>query len=253
MALKFILRSLEGLSDDVKKLYVKKGEEYRLDVDDLPEDPKLAEFRDNNRKLNKELAEAKEELKKFEGVDPARYKEFEDTARKVKEGELIKAGKIDELLNSKLEPIKKDFETKLSASEKKNHDLSSQLEVLQIDNRLTEIGAKKGLRPTAIQDMLGRGRSVFKLKDGKVVALDEDGAQRRTKSGDPLTMEAWFDEDLTPNAPHLFQSSSGGGANGDGHKGNGKTIARAEFNKLHPAEQAAAGLKAAKGELTIVD
>jgi hypothetical protein len=238
MALKAILKSVEGLSEELKKLYVKKGDEYRLDVEDLPEDPKLAEFRDNNRKLNKELSDAKEELKKFDGIDATKYKEYESTQQKLKDGELIKAGKIDELLNSKIEPIKKEFQSKLEESEKKNATLASQLEVLQVDNKLTEIGTKKGLRPTAIQDMLGRGRSVFKLKDGKVVALDQDGAQRRAKSGDPLSMEAWFDEDLTPNAPHLFQSSNGGGANGNnGHNGNSKTMSRAEFDKLPPLAQ----------------
>jgi len=238
MALKAMLKSLEGLSDEVKKLYVKKGDEYHLDVDDLPEDPKLAEFRDNNRKLNKELNEARDELKKFDGLDVAKYKEYESTQQKLKDGELIKAGKIDELLNSKLDPIKKEFQTKLETSEKKNQQLNSQLETLMIDEALTKLGATKGLRPTAIDDMIARGRKIFKLKDGKPAALGDDGAQARDKSGNPITMQTWLDS-LATDAPHLFQSSSGGGANGNtGHANdNGKTMTRAEFDKLNPLAQ----------------
>lgn len=237
MALKALLKSLDGLSDELKKLYVKKGDEYHLDLEDLPDDPKLAEFRDNNRKLNKELAEAKEELKKFDGLDVAKYKEYETTQQKLKDGELIKAGKIDELLNSKLDPIKKEFQLQLEASKKEKEQLNSQLETLTIDNQLTELGTKKGLRPTAIDDMIARGRKVFKLKDGKPVALGNDGAQILDKAGNPITMQIWLDA-LTTDAPHLFQSSTGGGANGNqGKSGTGKTMRREEFAKLDPSAQ----------------
>lgn len=238
MALKAILKSLEGLSDEVKKLYVKKGDEYRLDVEDLPEDPKLAEFRDNNRKLNKDLTDAKEELKKFEGIDVTKYKEYEATQQKIKDGELIKAGKIDELLNSKLDPIKKEFQTQLDVAKKENQQLNSQLETLTIDNKLTELGTKKGLRPTAIDDMIARGRKIFRLKDGKPAALGQDGAQILDRGGNPVTMDTWIDS-LATDAPHLFQSSNGGGANGNNGNGNGKskTMSRADFDKLNPVAQ----------------
>ena len=253
MALKAILKSIEGLSDELKKQYVKKDDGFHLDVEDLPEDPKLAEFRDNNRKLNKELTEAKEELKKFEGVDLTKYKEFEATAQKLKDGELIKAGKIDELLTSKLDPIKKDFQTKLDASEKKNQTLSSQLETLMIDEQLTKLATTKGLRPTAIDDMVARGRRVFSIKDGKPLALDKDGAQVLTKDGNPVTMQTWLDS-LATDAPHLFQSSNGGGSNGSGNgNGHGKTMTRADFDKLDPTGKTEAVGRVTKKELQIVD
>lgn len=238
MALKAILKSLDSLSDDVKKLYVKKDDGYHLDVEDLPEDPKLAEFRDNNRKLNKEVTDLKDELKKFDGVDVVKFKEYESTQQKLKDGELIKAGKIDELLNSKLEPIKKEFQSQLDVSKKEKEQLSAQLETLTIDNKLTELGSKKGLRPTAIDDMIARGRKVFKLKDGKPAALGQDGAQILDKSGNPITLDTWIDS-LATEAPHLFQSSNGGGANGNNGNGNanGKVLSRAEFDKLNPVAQ----------------
>lgn len=246
MALKFAVKLLEGLSDEVKKLYVKKGDEYHLDVDDLPEDPKLDEFRTNNRKLNKELGETREALKQFDGVDPAKYKEYETTQQKLKDGELIKAGRIDELLTSKLDPIKKEFQTRIDESEQRNQTLSAQLEVLQIDNQLTELGTKKGLRPTAIEDMLGRGRKVFQLKDGKVLALDQDGAQARTKSGDPLTMQTWLDG-LATDAPHLFQSSTGGGSPGNSNGNSSDKVIQAGDPVIFGRNLE----KIAKGEITV--
>lgn len=238
MALKVIVKTLDGLDEATKKLYVQKDGEFHLDVEGLPEDPKLGEFRENNRKLNAKVTELTDTLKQFEGVDAAKYKEYELTQHKLRDKQLIDAGKIDELLNSKIDPIKKEFQTKLEAAQKENSALSGRLEILHIDNQLTELGTKKGLRPTAIEDMLARGRRVFRLKDGQVVALDQDGAQARTKSGDPLTMPAWLDT-LATEAPHLFQPSNGGGANnnnGNGHHG-AKTLSRGEFQKLAPESQ----------------
>lgn len=234
MALKAVLKSLDGLEDPIKALYKKEGDEYRLDVEGMVPKATLDEFRETNISLKKENDGLKDKLKQFDGVDLAKWKELQATEQKLKDGELIKAGKIDELITSRLDPIKKEFQSKLDAAQKEKEQLASQLETLQIDDQLTKLATTKGLRPTAIEDMLARGRRVFRIKDGKVVALDKDGAQLLTKSGDPLNMQAWVDS-LATEAPHLFQSSTGGGAQNNGNKGAGaKTMTRAEFEKLAP-------------------
>lgn len=233
MALKPVLKSLDGLDDATKKLYVSKDGEFHLDVEGGFASPakltevegKLTEFRENNRTLNAELTKAKEDLKKFEGVDLAEVTRMREQDQKLKDKKLIDAGKIDELLESKLQPIKFKFETDLKASIDRNSELTQQLERMAIDDQLTKIGIERGIQPTAIDDFQYRGRQLFKLKDGKVVPLAPDGTIKRNAKGDQLSMTEWV-EQLSSAAPHLFKPSSGGGAsNNSGKGGEGKTIA----------------------------
>lgn len=233
MALKPVLKSLDGLDDPIKKLYISKDGEFHLDVEGGLASPtklaeiesKLAEFRDNNRTLNTELTTAKETLKKFDGVDVEEVRRLKDQQQQLKDKKLIDAGKIDELLEQKLSPIKTAFESQLKAATDRNGELNLQLERMAIDDQLTKIGIERGIQPTAIDDFQYRGRQLFKLKDGKVVPLAPDGTIKRNAKGDQLSMTEWV-EQLSTEAPHLFKPSSGGGASNNSGKGggDGKTI-----------------------------
>lgn len=253
MALKALLDSLDGLSDDTKKLYLPKDGKFQLDVDGVVPKERLDEFRTNNLTLKQQLEERDAALKKFDGVDLTKWKELQTTDQKLRDKQLVDAGKIDELLASKLEPIKKEFQTQLDSAKKEKDSLRGQMAALMIDEALIKIATTKGLLPSAIDDMLARGRRVFTLKDGKPVALGHDGATLLSKAGDPVTMESWVGA-LSTEAGHLFKSSSGGGANGSGHGTNGsKTITRAEFDKLSDTDKASIGIKAARKEIQILD
>lgn len=254
MALKLILKTLDGLDEAVKKLYVKQGEEFRLDVEGVVSEAqhtelktKLEEFRENNRTLNGELTKTKETLKQYEGVDLEEVKRLRDQEQKLKDKKLIEAGKIDELLESKLQPIKTSFEQQLKAATDKNAELTGQLERMAIDDQLTKLGVEKGILPTAIEDFRYRGRQIFKLKDGQVVPLAGDGTVVRNTKGDPLSMADWI-EKLATDAPHLFAPSKGGGApNGGGRPApNGATIPAGD-----PVAFGANLEKIAKGEVTV--
>ena len=233
MALKAILKSLDGLSDAVKELYKKDGEEYRLEVEGMVPKASLDEFRESNVELKKKNETLTAELKKWDGIDHSKVKETLELERQVKEGQLVKAGKLDELKASWIDPIKSEFQTQLDSLSKSNQTLMTQLESMQIDGELSKLAATKGIRPTAIEDMLHRGKKVFKLKDGKVVAQATDGTTLTTKTGEPMTMTAWVDS-LAADAPHLFQPSGGGGApanpGNNGTTPGAKTVKRATFD-----------------------
>lgn len=234
-ALKAVLKSLDGLADPIKELYKKDGEEFRLDVEGMVPKASLDEFRDNNRDLNRELTETKDKLKQFDGVDVKKWGELQETERKVQDGELIKAGKFDELFATKIDPIVKRHQEERDADKKEKERLNGQLSRVMIDQELTKLATAKGLRPEAIPDMLGRLRSEFSVVVDKVVSLDEHGSARRADSGQPYTLESSIDG-LSKTAPHLFQSSSGGGApqNHSITRPGVKTMTRADYAKLDP-------------------
>jgi hypothetical protein len=240
-ALKAILKSLDGLSDAVKELYKKDGDDYRLEVEGMVPKASLDEFRDSNVELKKKNEDLAKQLKQWDGIDITKVRENQELEKKVKEGELVKAGKLDELKSSWLDPIKTEFQTKLDQITQANTHLTTQLESMQIDGELSKLAATKGIRPTAIEDMLHRGKKVFKLKDGKVVAQAGDGTTLTTKTGDPMTMTAWVDT-LAADAPHLFQPSGGGGAppanpNGGGGNNGVKTVKRSVFDGWNAQEK----------------
>ena len=91
---------------------------------------------------------------------------------------------------------------------------------IQIDQGVTTVATKKGLRPTAIPDITARARSVFRLVNGVPTAFESDGKTVRAgKDGiTPMTLEEWVDTQVA-DAPHLFESNTGGGAAGTGAGG----------------------------------
>jgi len=254
-ALKAILKNLDGIADGLKEYYRKDGEDYLLDVEGLVAKEKLDEFRDRNNGIQQKLNEATEALKKFEGVDLKKWKDLQETDRRLRDKELIEAGKFDELLSSKIDPILKKHADEKKAQEEALAKKDQQLARVMIDQELTKIATAKGLRPEAIPDMLGRLRGDFTIVGDKVVSLDPDGNTRRTDGGVPYTLETGI-EGLSKAAPHLFQPSNGSGANNgtggtNGH--GGKTITRADFNKLDYVQQMATAKEATAGKIKIVD
>lgn len=91
------------------------------------------------------------------------------------------------------------------------------LQTLLIDNAITSEATKAGIQSTAMQDVLLRGRSLYRLVDGKPVPMAEGDKVIYGKDGvNPMPVSEWLDR-LTTEAPHLFVPSQGGGARpGDG-------------------------------------
>ena len=71
-------------------------------------------------------------------------------------------------------------------------------------------------------DITARARGVFRLVEGVPTAFEADGKTVRAgKDGvTPMTLEEWVDAQVS-EAPHLFESTAGGGAAGNGSGGAG--------------------------------
>lgn len=91
--------------------------------------------------------------------------------------------------------------------------LHARLSVIQIDQAVVAEATKRGLRPTAVPDVMARARHVFGLLEGVPTPLAEDGKTVRLgKDGkSPLSVPEWLDA-LVSEAPHLFEPNTGAGA-----------------------------------------
>ncbi|MDA4785099.1 DUF6651 domain-containing protein [Enterobacter hormaechei] len=189
----------------------------------------------------KEAAEAN--LAKFSGIsDPAKALEALEMMTKIDQKKLIDAGAVDQV---KAE-ITKVFQQQLDEANGKTQQLESQLYDEMIGGRFGGskfISEKMAIPSEFVRSYFGQN---FKIEGGKVVAYDGQGNKvfSRTKPGELAS----FDEALEslveshPQKDYILKSSgnSGGGSHQSQHQAGQKTMKRAAFDALPPAEQQAA-------------
>jgi len=221
--LKLIIDTLDGLSEEVQKLYVKKEDEkFHLDVDN-PFKTQVAEFRTNNIALLKDKEKLTADLLKFKDIDPSKAKDALEKLQLIADKELIGKGKIEELLTQRTERMKQNYDNQIAAMNTSKDELTinikglkEKLSVVTIDNAI-QMAVSEDAVPVkgAMSDIISRGRSVFSLDDkGGVVALDDKGGIRYSKDGsNSLSIKEWA-QNLSTDAPFLFEPSDGVGSKG---------------------------------------
>lgn len=236
--LKFQYKDLESIPEGLENHYVLADDgTYKLKVEGAVEKARLDEFRANNKKLMSDLEAAKadyestasklaslntEIAEKYGNVDVEEYNKMLAKQKALKEQKLIEAGKHEELLKLREDELRNEFSsimrkqkdtlTKTESSYKESiSKLEKKLSTLLIDNRLTALATQYSVRPTAVEDVLSRGRSTWRIEDGQAIAYDGNGNRMYGPDGSSLLdMETWM-ESLATNAPHLFEASSGSG------------------------------------------
>jgi hypothetical protein len=208
MSLKTRIKSLEEVPEAVREFYTEQDGEFFLPVEGMVTKDKLDEFRTNNVDLKKQLETLQE---RFDGVDPDVFRELSAKAQKERDKKLIDSGKVEEMVNERLNAAKAGFEKERKGLDESNRKLTIQLEGLLIDNAVRDASAKSGVRTGAVDDVLLRARQVFKIIDGKAVAYEGD-KQIFGTTGNPITVAEFIADKLAPAAPHLFESSQGSGA-----------------------------------------
>jgi hypothetical protein len=195
----------------------------------------------------KEKAEAA--LKGYEGLDAEAARKAMETVQGLDQKKLIDAGEVEKV---KAE-IAKGFEEKLTEANQRASELESQLHGEMIGGAFSRskfITDKAAIPADLVQARFGKH---FKFEDGKVVAYDAAGNKlySKAKPGEVADPDEALELliDAYPYKDQILKGtgSSGGGAQGGGtgNSGGGKTISRAEFDKLSPAEQRATAATAA--------
>ena len=233
----------EKLDDGLKPLYKMSGDgKYHLDAEeDGDGKKKLNEFRETNIKVMKELDEYKN---KYKDIDLDKYKEMSKKFQELEDKKLIDAGKIDELVEQKVERMKATYENQI-AELKKSHDkkdkeildTKARLSEVLIDSEITKaVNAVGGVRKEAMQDIISRGKRVWRLEDGKPVPKDGDKILYGKDGKEQMTFTEWA-QVLFEQAPFLFEPSGGGGAGGAGGAGGRGKADKEEISKLPPQER----------------
>lgn len=206
MALKYMLDSLDGLAPEIARLYEKSESGFRLNVEGVVPREKLDEFRNNNIKLSNQLAEYKD-------IDPKKYKDLLQIEQRVQAKDLVEAGKIDEVVQARVKSMQTEFNAERETLISQLTQANQQLESLLIDSAIRVKAIELGVLPAAIDDVMLRAKSTFKIVEGKAVPHSE-GKPIYGKDGvNPMGVDEWINN-LSKSAPHLFGKRNGGGANG---------------------------------------
>jgi len=231
MALKAKVNSLEGLPEGVAEFY-KQTEDgaYEIAVEGMVSKSKLDEFRANNIRANKELEQKTEILSK---IDLEEYSHLKDQQQKMKDQELMDAGKVEELVQQRTERALAEANHRIDASAQAMEEATQRASKAErerdqflVETRIKDEGIAFGVRPEALPDVMARANHVFKLNPDtkELMAMQGDQPMYNAKS-QPLQVNEWLQMTET-SAPHLFKNSSGSGASG----GTGQATRRVNLN-----------------------
>jgi hypothetical protein len=208
-------------------------------------------------KQHRERAEAAEAaVVAFKDIDPAKAREAMEKLSKIDQKLLIDAGEVDRVRGE----ISQQFTAQLGEKDTALSTAQQRINNLLIDREFgrSEFIANKIAVPREMfEATFGRN---FKVENEKVVPYGADGnpIYSMKNAGEYAGIDEAF-EILVERYPHKDQilrapdmTGTGGTGNG-GNRGGGRTMRRAEFEKLPPAQAAQIAQAASKGEVKLVD
>jgi hypothetical protein len=212
----------------------------------------IARITDESKKYKERAQTAEATAKAFEGIEDAdAARKALETVKNLKDGELVTAGKVEEIKAAAAKAAKEQVEAAARASAEKIAELEKTTSALQTSLYDEKIGGsfsrskfiqdKVAIPADLLQAQFGKN---FKVEDGKIVARDAAGnpIYSRAKPGEI----ADFDEALeTIIGGYAHKDSilkgtgnSGSGARDSGGPGGGKTMSRAAFEALDASGKA---------------
>jgi len=223
MPLPFQIDTLDSIPEPARGFYQKDSSgQYILDVQDNPLKPRIDKFRAENIAQRKQLEELGGKLGEFQGLDPAKARAALEKLTQIEEKNLMDAGKFEELFVQRTEAMRQDYSGQITAkdaalkeAQESRATLTQQLSGMVVDQGIQgAIAEFAAVRAGAMADVIARARQTWKLNgEGKPEAF-KDGQKIYGKDGaNPLTMTEYAQR-LVTEAPHLFESTTGGGAPG---------------------------------------
>ena len=260
-----MIKELADIDDKYHDLYEPAGDGVDgfvlVGVDDKDFKRRLGEFRDNNTALTKKREELEASLKSFEGIDPDKVRTIQKELDGFKDKTLLDEGKIDELLEQRVTRMRQDHEAHVKALTDERDKATTngiafrnQLSETKISSAVqSAISAVAVAQKGAMPDIIERAHKVWSMEDDGTLIAKEGGEPIYGKKADkPLTMEEYA-ERIVGEAPHLFEDTAGGGAQGSGKGGHlglgGQKVIPAGDSKSFLANLE----KVAKGDVRVED
>lgn len=205
-------------------------------------DTQVTGLKQKNTELLGSLREVKENLKKFDGIEPDAVREILKRFSDDEEANLIKAGKIDEVLSKRTERMTAEHKKQLDALSgevTKSAQAKAKLADRALKAEIISAANKAGALPEAMDDIVLRAKGLFTVNDdGDVVAMNGDEVVMGKDGKTPLSPLEWA-EALRESAGHLWPKGTGTGALGANGGGKGGDTSNKKTADMSPAEKSA--------------
>jgi hypothetical protein len=248
MALKAVLKNLDGVDDATKKLYVERDGKFILDVESVDgfalEDvggikSALSKERDNVREAMRKVEAFKDSSGQF--IDPVKARDA--LAKVEKLGDMKPDEKMKEQLEAREKQLLEKFDAERKALVDGNADLTKQIHSLLIDSAAVAALAKKKAPVALLLPHVCAMTRVVKDEQGRFVrrVVDKDGRERismKAGSTSPMDVDELVEE--MEKMDEFAPAFPGSGASGTGARPSNGTGGTPKLDRsMSPTERLA--------------
>ena len=206
-----------------------------------------------NEELLGSLKTVKEKAKAFEGVDLAQLQALKAHLDNDEDSKLLAEGKKQVVIEKYTERMRLSHAAELKAKDDLIKAEAARADAYKgsvLDNQIRAVTSE--LHKGAVEDALLVARQIFTLDaKGNAVKLDSDGRPELGKDGlTPFSPAEWIEHQKSLK-PHWFPALTSGSGVGNVRdaSGTGKSVKRADFDRMSAADQA----KTAREGIKITD
>lgn len=247
------------LTEDGKAIELKDGNPVWIDAnggEGVLASDSITRLNGEAKTLRQRAETAEAALVPFKDIDPVAAKKAIDTVKKIGDKQLIDAGDVDKV---KAE-VAAQFNSQITELTTANQKLSTDYNDLRVNSVFAQSDFIRD-NIAVPRDMFEAAfKTNFKITDGKLEVYDKSGnrVMSKAKLGEYAEPEEALSilVDQHPQKATILKANnnSGGGNNGGGgNRPGNRTVNRATFQAMTPAEQAHTAAEAGKGTVTIID
>lgn len=183
----------------------------------------VAALKAKNETLISEKRKLQEQTAEFADFDKETLKNYIARLKNDEEARLIAEGKVGDVIEKRTNLMRESYQSQIADTQKlaqewqnKYGELEQKFNYTRIDSALRDAALAANVVPSAIDDIITRGRKSFEIDaNGNIISRDQfTGDIKIGADGKNPYAASDFLSDLKKTAPHFWPQSQGGGFSG---------------------------------------
>ena len=183
----------------------------------------VAALKAKNDELISEKRKLQEQTAEFADFDKDTLKNYIARLKNDEEARLIAEGKVGDVIDRRTERMRESYQSQIAENQKlaqewqsKYGDLEQKFNYTRIDSALRDAALSANVVPSAIDDIITRGRGAFEIDaNGNIISKDKyTGDIKIGADGKNPYGALDFISDLKKVAPHFWPQTQSGGFSG---------------------------------------
>lgn len=221
--IKSVVDALDAVDEAQRGLYVKGDDgKFVLDLEGAPRGfvprTQLDEFRTNNQRLTTELTASRENLTRFDGIDPIKAKELIDTQAQLDRADLLKKGDHETIIKQEVQRAVEPLMAQLTASQATVAEKDATIQKVTFEDAIIRAANAQGrVQSGAEEAIVSKAQAAgWSVVDGQPrQTVNGQVVYSNTKPGIVREVGEWIAEDALKAFPWAWEPSKGGGGGGN--------------------------------------